>query len=348
MGINTAVVDFHVSPHPDSIATWDAMVNAATATNINIVIWPDGHQGSDVGNCRWETPFDDADINNGTDYIVNVKPILDHLGNNPHVIGIVTAHESVWIQNSTTEQSCNENIAGMTIIKSQIHDYINNTVHRNSSYPPFKVWNYIDNIYNISNLSDYSSLNIKAQIQGIMDVAVIWQHCAGYPTNKGDGSACVGTSQYTALGGINADRKLIRDQGLEGIVEEVFLPQTFNQGTSGDYGGIFGPSLLQSYSCTWLDTNALDGYIYYTWDEGWYTGNLKKYSAADPTGYNTTFANIYSTCVTNSPPPPPTPMPNDYNGDDKVDFLDLVQLLSIWTTGKTIFDFNHLIGQIFK
>jgi hypothetical protein len=268
-GINTAVVDFKVAPHSGTIAQWDSVVNAAAAAGIKIVIWPDGHQGSDVSGCRWETPFDKADINNGTDYIVNVKPILDHFGNNPNVIGIVTAHESVWIQNATTEAACNENIAGMTIIKTQIHDYINNTVHRNASYAPFKVWNYIDNIYNISNLSDYNAAIKAAQIEGIMDVAVIWQHCAGYPTYAGDGSACEGTGHYTALGGINYDRNtMIVPNGLEGEVEEVFIMQTFT--SSGGYGGKFTLSELENYSGDFINTNALDGFGFYTWNAGWW------------------------------------------------------------------------------
>jgi hypothetical protein len=282
-GINTAIVDFKVAPQSGTIAQWDSVVNAAAAAGIKVVIWPDGHQGSDVSGCRWETPFDDADINNGTDYIINVKPILDHFGNNPNVIGIVTAHEPVWIQNAATEAACNENIAGMTIIKTQIRDYINNTVHRNASYVPFKVWNYIDNIYNISNISDYNASNKAAQIEGIMDVAVIWQHCAGYPTYAGDGSACEGTGHYTALGGINYDRNtMIVPNGLEGKVEEVFIIQTFKQGSSGAYAGKFTLNELETYSCDFVNSGSLDGFGFYTWDEGWYTGNLKSFTDLQP------------------------------------------------------------------
>ena len=282
-GINTAIVDFKVAPQSGTIAQWDSTVNAAAAAGIKVVIWPDGHQGRDVSGCRWETPFDKADINNGSDYIVNVKPILDHFGNNPNVIGIVTAHEPVWIQNAATEAACNENIAGMTIIKTQIYDYINNTVHRNASYAPFKVWNYIDNIYNISNLSDYNAANKAAQIAGIMDVAVIWQHCAGYPTYAGDGSACEGTGHYTALGGIDYDRNtMIVPNGLEGKVEEVFIMQTFKQGSSGAYAGKFTLSELEKYSCDFVNSGSLDGFGFYTWDEGWYTGNLKSFTDLQP------------------------------------------------------------------
>ena len=280
-GIDTAVVDFKVGPQPDPPSVWDSVVNAAAAAGVNIVIWPDGHRGSDVSGCRWETPFDDGSIGGGTDYLVNIRAILDRYGNNPHVIGIVTAHESVWVSSSAQDR-CSETIADMTAIKTQIHDYIDNTVHRDPNYPGFGVWNYIDNIYNMSNLVDYSPTQKNAQIQGIMDVAVLWQHCAGYPTYQGDGSACEGSGHYTALGGINYDRDLIANNGLEGIVDEAFLIQTFQQGTSGNYAGKFTLSELENYSCDFLNSDDLDGFGYYTWDEGWYTGNLKKFTSLQP------------------------------------------------------------------
>jgi hypothetical protein len=134
----------------------------------------------------------------------------------------------------------------------------------------------------MSNLKDYSAANKKAQIAGVMDVAVVWQHCAGYPTFKGDGSACLGTSQYTALGGINYDRNLIKNNSLEGVVEEVFIIQTFHSGTSGDYAGKYSLDELEQNSKSFIETNGLDGFGFYTWDEGWYTGNLKKYTDLQP------------------------------------------------------------------
>lgn len=324
-GINTAVVDFKTN---GTASSWDSVVNAAAAAGIKLVIWPDAHQGSDVSGCRWETPFDDGTT--GGDMLKAVRPILDHLGNNPNVIGIVTAHEPVWVA-STDQDRCSENIADMTTIRTLIHDYIDNTVHRNAGYAPFKVWNYIDNIYNMSNLGGYSSTNKKAQIQGIMDVAVIWQHCAGYPTNAGDGSACEGSGQYTALGGINYDRNtMIKANSLEGIVEEVFIIQTFNQGTTGDYGGIFSTADLQKYSCLFLNTGALDGFGYYTWDEGWYTGNLKKYYTQNPAGYDSVLTNINNSCINKGTAVTPTPAPKigDGNGDGAVNGQDYVVWLS--------------------
>lgn len=305
-GIDTAVVDFKVGPQPDPPSVWDSVVNAAAAAGVKIVIWPDGHRGSDVSGCRWETPFDDGSIGGGADYLVNIRAILDRFGNNPNVIGIVTAHEAVWVSASAQDR-CSETIADMTAIKTQIRDYIDNTVHRSPSYPHFGVWNYIDNIYNMSNLVDYSSSQRNAQIQGIMDVAVIWQHCAGYPTYSGDGSACEGPGQYTALGGINYDRNLIANNSLEGIVEEAFLIQTFNQGTTGSYAGKFTLSELQRYSCDFLNSNSLDGFGYYTWDEGWYTGNLKGYPDLQPG-----VSYINANCVNRSgvpPTPPNSPTP---------------------------------------
>lgn len=305
-GINTAIVDFKTD---GTTASWDSMINAAASAGINLVIWPDAHQGSDVAGCRWETPFDDGTTGGGTDYLVKIRALLTYAGNKPNVIGIVTAHEPVWV-NATDQDRCSETVTDMTAIKTQIHEYINNTVKRNTSYAPFKVWNYIDNIYNMSNLKDYSTSNKAAQIQGIMDVAVIWQHCAGFPTNSGDGSACEGSGQYTALGGINADRALIQNNGLEGKVETVFISQTFSQGTNTtsshpDYAGKFTLEELEKYSCDWINTGALDGYGYYTWDEGWYTGNLKKWTDLQPA-----IAHVRNTCmnVSGATPIPTVPL----------------------------------------
>jgi len=339
-GINTAIVDFKVGPQPDPPANWDSIVNAAAAAGIKIVIWPDGHQGSDVSGCRWETPFDDSSIGNGTDYLLNIRAILNRYGNNPNVIGIVTAHEPVWVTTGDQDR-CSENIADMTTIKTQIKDYLSNTVHRDPSYEPFKVWNYIDNIYNMSNLSGYSSANKKAQILGIMDVAVIWQHCAQYPKFNGDGSACLGTSQYTAQGGINYDRNLLKNNALEGVVEEVFIIQTFHQGTTGDYAGKYTLAELETFSKNFIDTNGLDGFGYYTWDEGWYDGNLKKYSDLQP-AIASIDAYIKGAV---SPSPSPSAKPGDANGDGKTDGIDYVVWLNHYnqtiTGGSTIGDFNN-------
>jgi hypothetical protein len=115
-GINTAIVDFKVGPISSSPEVWDSIVNAATSAKVKIVIWPDGHDGKDVSGCRWETPFDDTSIGNGTDYLLNIRAILNRYGNNPNVIGIVTAHEPVWVA-AADQDRCSETIADMTMIK---------------------------------------------------------------------------------------------------------------------------------------------------------------------------------------------------------------------------------------
>ena len=75
----------------DSSTSLLNVVNSAAAAGVNIVIWPD--QGGDVNGCGWEDPFNSPQ---GTDYIWRVKSMLTILGNNPHVIGMVIAHESMW------------------------------------------------------------------------------------------------------------------------------------------------------------------------------------------------------------------------------------------------------------
>jgi hypothetical protein len=245
-GINTAIVDLSISASSSSLL---ARISAAAAVGIDTVIWPD--QGGDVSGCGWETPFNSPQSG---DYIWRVKPMLDILGNNPHVIGIVIAHESMWNQGT-----CLTKISDMATVKTQIHNYIDNTVHRDASYKPFKVWNYIDNISDMPNITDYSG---PADIGKIMDVAVTWQHCAGNAE-----SACDSGSN-SALSKINGDRAKINSAGLDGKVQLVFIVQTFT--TSGGYSAKFTLSQLEGYSCEFLGTRALDGFGFYTWDAGWW------------------------------------------------------------------------------
>jgi hypothetical protein len=245
-GINTAIVDLSISASSSSLL---ARINAAAAVGIDTVIWPD--QGGDVSGCGWETPFNSPQSG---DYIWRVKPMLDILGNNPHVIGIVIAHESMWNQGT-----CLTKISDMATVKTQIHNYIDNTVHRDASYKPFKVWNYIDNISDMPNITDYSG---PADIGKIMDVAVTWQHCAGNAESSCD------SGSYSALSKINGDRAKINSAGLDGKVQLVFIVQTFT--TSGSYSTKFTLSQLEGYSCEFLGTRALDGFGFYTWDAGWW------------------------------------------------------------------------------
>ncbi len=245
-GINTAIVDLSISASSSSLL---ARINAAAAVGIDTVIWPD--QGGDVSGCGWETPFNSPQSG---DYIWRVKSMLDILGNNPHVIGIVIAHESMWNQGT-----CLTKISDMATVKTQIHNYIDNTVHRDASYKPFKVWNYIDNISDMPNITDYSG---PADIGKIMDVAVTWQHCAGNAESSCD------SGSYSALSKINGDRAKINSAGLDGKVELVFIVQTFT--TSGSYSTKFTLSQLEGYSCEFLGTRALDGFGFYTWNAGWW------------------------------------------------------------------------------
>ena len=68
--------------------------------------------------------------------------------------------------------------------------------------------------------------------------------------------------------------------------------QTFKQGSSGAYAGKFTLSELENYSCDFVNSGSLDGFGFYTWDEGWYTGNLKSFTDLQPA-----IPYIHSTCV---------------------------------------------------
>ncbi len=290
-GINTAVVNLYTS---GTVSQWQSVYNAANAAGIKIVIWP--NIGSDNA-CGWESPFNNPVSGS---YIESVKPLLDYWKDK--AIGIVIAHEPMW-------HNCNDKWKDMTAVHQQIDAYTGSSL---------KIWNYIDNLGDIPQISDYNG----QPYTDIMDVAATWQHCAGNAESTCDSS----TDSYSALNKIKKDRSLINNAGLNGKVELVFLQDTFTAG--GSYSVKFTLDQLQNYSCEFLNTSALDGFMYYTWDEGWYTGNLKKWTDLQP-GVKA----IYDSCVnkgtgTTAPAPTatPAPKPGDANGDNKVDEADF----TIW------------------
>ena len=286
-GINTAVVNLYTN---GTVSQWQSVYNAANAAGIKIVIWP--NIGSDNA-CGWESPFNNPVSGS---YIESVKPLLDYWKDK--AIGIVIAHEPMW-------HNCNDKWKDMTAVHQQIDAYTGGSL---------KIWNYIDNLSDIPQISDYNG----QPYTDIMDVAATWQHCAGNAESTCDSS----TDSYSALNKIKKDRSLINNAGLNGKVELVFLQDTFTAG--GSYSVKFTLDQLQNYSCEFLNTSALDGFMYYTWDEGWYTGNLKKWTDLQP-GVKM----IHDSCVnsgggTPAPTPTATPQvkPGDANGDNKVDEAD--------------------------
>ena len=74
---------------------------------------------------------------------------------------------------------------------------------------------------------------------------------------------------------IITDRAFINNAGFEGKVELVFLFQTFGMGSGSGYTM---PTLsdMQTWDCQFIGTNALDGFMYYTWG-AWYTTDLSKH-----------------------------------------------------------------------
>lgn len=177
-----------------------------------------------------------------------------------------------------------------------------------------------------------------------MDVAVIWQHCAG-----GAESSCDSPNDsYSALNKIKNDRKLLDEKGLSGAIDLVFLQDTFTAG--GNYSAKFTLQELQDYSCEFLATGALDGFAYYTWDEGWYSGNLKKWTDLWPA-----VSYVKNTCTGGTAPAPivsPTPIPTpvvklgDANNDGLVNEIDynapywLSHYGQTVSGGMTVGDFN--------
>lgn len=317
-GINTAVVAISTG---GSTSTWQPVYDAASAAGVNIVIWPLDPGGDN--NCGWESPFN-APVNGN--YISKVTNLLTWWANKPGVAGIVTFHEPMWSSSS----GCKDNISDLSAIYSQIHAYTNN--------PAFEIYGYINtlNTSTIKNgdgsgtgISDYTG---PVDLARIMDVATIWQHCAG----RAEGP-CEGPN--SALFRINEARTILTS--VQSPVKSLFLQQTFTM--SGGYTTKFTPDELYQYSCDFLNTGALDGFAYYTWDEGWYSSNLKSWTSQD-SSYVTQLQNIYRDCVNKSSPLSPTPTSTaklgDYDHDGDVDFIDLKLFLIQFTT---IFDFNRLI-----
>jgi hypothetical protein len=243
-----------------TVSQWQTVYNAATAAGIKIVIWP--NIGAD-NNCGWESPFNKPV--NGS-YIESVKPLLNYWKDK--AIGIVTAHEPMW-------HNCNDKWKDMTAVKQQINAYTNNSI---------KIWVYIDNITDIPQISDFNG----QAYSDIMDVAVTWQHCAGSAE-----SAC-DTGSDSALSKINADRTRLSNTASK--VELVFIMQTFTM--SGGYGTKFTLSQLENYSGEFINTKALDGFGFYTWNAGWWP-DLHSWSDLQPA-----VPYIYNTFIVNNAPTP--------------------------------------------
>ena len=239
-GIDTAVVDIGINA---STASWQSVLTAASNAGVNIVIWPD--QGGDVAGCGWETPFNSPQNGN---YIWRVTSMLDFWAGNPHVDGIVIAHEPA----GSSSSNCRDSVADMSAIKTQIKSYVLTKFGRTD----FKIWNYVDNVVaNLPNLPDYSG---PADYEKIMDVAVTWQHCAGNAEGPCD------TGNDSALSRIQEDAAALAGHN----VELVYLMQTFTY--SGGYSARFTLPQLENYSCEFLNTSLLDGFGFYTWDAGWW------------------------------------------------------------------------------
>jgi hypothetical protein len=232
-GINTAMVDFDVN---GKSTDWQAVFVEAAKYDINIVIWPSDWEDRRP-DCDWEAPFPVTP--NGD--ITKVKPLLDVASQYPNFIGIINGHEPLW---TCTNMSFDE----MAGLKTQLKAYAL------SKGREIKVWNYIDSMYD-------ESMYPASQIPRIMDVAVIWKHCAGDTSDRCSGSE-------STLARIIGSRARMTNLGLGGKVELVFVIQTFTSGSP--YNVKFTLPELENTACEFLHTNALDGFGFYTWDAGWW------------------------------------------------------------------------------
>ncbi len=259
-GINTAVVSFNVD---GSAATWRTKLQAALNAGINIVIWPSAATNP-RSNCNWESPYPVS--TNGD--ISRVTALLDVATQYSNFIGIINAHEALWT-------TCPVSFDEMAGLKTKLKAY---TLSKGRG--DVKVWNYINSLYSESTFP-------ASQISRIMDVAVVWKHCAG----NAEGSCDVGSSSALAM--INSNRTRLTAAGLDGTVELVYLIQTFTY--NSPYTTRFTLSQLETYSCEFLNTSALDGFGYYTWDATWYDGDLSSWPDLQPA-----LPYVHQTCTNNA------------------------------------------------
>lgn len=234
-GINTAVVSFDVN---GTSTSWITKLQAAASAGVNVVIWPSDwtHPRS---SCNWENPYP---LSTSGD-ISHVTKLLDTVTQYPNFIGIVNAQEPFWT-------ACSMSISEMAGLKTQLKAYAASKGDSN-----MQVWNYIDNL--TSQLPD-------ADISRIMDVGVIWQHCAG-------------NAEGTCAAAITATQSDVTRAKTAGV-DLVFLIQTFT--TSSPYTVKFSLNDLESYSCQFISTG-IDGFGYYTWAADWWP-DLSEWSDLQP------------------------------------------------------------------
>ena len=321
-GINTAVVQFDIN---SGSSTWQSMLQSAKNSNIKIVIWPADYSNK-RSNCDSGSPFPvstNGDIN-------KVKALLDVATQYSNFIGIVNAHEWMWT-------SCPMALSEMAGLKTQLKAYL-----ATKGRSDVKIWNYTDSLekgYASSALPDN-------QISNIMDVAVIWKHCAGNAEGTCDSSQAR----------IVNSRARLASLGLENQVELVYLIQSFT--ASSPYNGKFTLSQLETYGCQFIHTSALNGFGYYTWDAGWWQ-DLHSWTDLQPA-----VSYIHSNCInTSGSTPTPIPLPGDLDSNGHIDIYDYNILVrdfgktgtSGWIpadidkNGKVdIFDYNILVGNFGK
>jgi hypothetical protein len=185
-------------------------------------------------NCSWGSPYEAGDIS-------KILPMLDAIGNHPRFVGIVNAHEAFWT-------SCPMTIEEMATIRSKIKDYVQQKHGRD-----IDVWNYVDNIYDRVPAAD---------VGRIMDVAYTWQHCIA----NAEGSC------ENAYNQMLRDRARIHDAGLDGVVDLVFGFQSFAY--VDPYTRMPTAQEMYSWGERFLQSDALDGFFWYTWGADWYDSDL--------------------------------------------------------------------------
>jgi hypothetical protein len=227
----------------------------------------------------------------------------DIIGGYESFIGIFNAHEPF--------HSCRMTITEMASIRTKLKDYVRNRHSRE-----IKVWNLIDNI--TSSISDQD-------INRIMDVAVTWQYCIA------DSEATCEQSRNSILN----DRARINNAGLDETVELVHLFQTFAIPGSR-YSRMPTAEEMYNWGCDFLQTDALDGLSWYTWDASWYPEDL-----GDRPDLWPTMSRIYNECAVHPEPSPTLPpsQPKCFGSDSIINTDDILAWASNYLT--SLLDINN-------
>lgn len=228
----------------NDFATLDAMIKKAEEKNMQLIIWPHGygHQWT-----PWKWTGTEWDISEGYDFLDYLKEYAANGGTAIH--SYLMSHEPFW--NHGDPFSSDQ----MKALYAKLETYA----------PGIKKFVYIGNLSYNENYYSQGWEGIDVIIEdGLADVACIWWH--GFGGQEGAPSY----EQVTDL--IQKDAELIKSRGLQ--MELFFALQCFGWTPQG-YEMPNAQEIIDLGNLV-LQTNVLDGLLWYCWEPYTYTESLQK------------------------------------------------------------------------